>query len=320
MQSYIAYLTARFLMALFRLLPRSLSIGMLNLAALLAYWVDVKHRRIARTNLTIAFPELTPRERDRIGWRSFQNTARNLVEAARLPLLSPQNIGSLVEYDSQFGLENYLLARRTGKPLLYLTGHFSAWELLPAAHALYGYPLSFVTRPLDNPPLERYVLRLREASGNKTVPKKNSTRVILEKLKQGEAVGILMDQNTSPQEGIFADLFGVPAATSTSLALFALRTHAVVLPGFLTPSVGGKYRIRFLEPLDLIRTGDMNRDVELNTRVFNRILEGIIRQYPETWLWGHKRWKNRPDENSPDLYELSPEDLMEFLKQRKDRR
>jgi len=176
-------------MALFRLLPRSLSIGMLNLAALLAYWVDVKHRRIARTNLTIAFPELTPRERDRIGWRSFQNTARNLVEAARLPLLSPQNIGSLVEYDSQFGLENYLLARRTGKPLLYLTGHFSAWELLPAAHALYGYPLSFVTRPLDNPPLERYVLRLREASGNKTVPKKNSTRVILEKLKQGEAVG-----------------------------------------------------------------------------------------------------------------------------------
>ena len=129
-----------------------------------------------------------------------------------------------------------------------------------------------------------------------------------------------MDQNTSPQEGIFADLFGVPAATSTSLALFALRTHAVVLPGFLTPSIGGKYRIRFLEPLDLIRTGDMNRDVELNTRVFNRILEGIIRQYPETWLWGHKRWKNRPDENSPDLYELSPEDLMEFLKQRKDRR
>ncbi len=313
MESYFVYLLSRFAFAAIGRLPRSGAILLLEALARLVYRLDGTHRRIARVNLAIAFPGLTPGEHDDIARRSFQNTGRNLLEVSRMPWLTRENIRDLVQYDPQFGLNNYESARARGKGILYLTGHFSAWELLPAAHALYGYPLSFVTRPLDNAPLERRLCKLRELTGNEVIYKRNSARRILEKLKAGGSVGILMDQNTSLQEGIYADLFGLPAATSTSVALLALRTEATVLPGYLSPAPHGRYTIKFLPPVDLVRSGDTMRDVAENTGAFNRILEGIIRDQPETWLWGHKRWKNQPGENPPDLYSLPPDELRAFL-------
>jgi Kdo2-lipid IVA lauroyltransferase/acyltransferase len=279
----------------------------------MAYRLDRTHRCVALTNLVIAFPELSEREHEAIAIASFKNTARNLLEVGRMPSLTRANIAELVQYDSAYGLANYESARSGGKGILYLTGHFSAWELLPTAHALFGYPLSFITRPLDNAPLERYLLRIRQLAGNQVIYKRNSARHVLERLKSGGAVGILMDQNTSLNEGILADFFGLPAATSTSVALFALRTDAAVLPGYIVPCPKGRYTIRFLAPVNLIRTGDTNQDIAANTRRLNQVLEGIIREQPETWMWGHRRWRNQP-EGYPDLYRLTLKELRAFLK------
>lgn len=279
----------------------------------MAYYLDFPHRRIARVNLLIAFPDLPRRARNRIARQSFQNTAMNLLEISRLPLLNRENISSLVVYDSEQGLNNYLAACSRGKGIIYLTGHFSAWELLPAAHAIYGYPLCFITRPLDNPDLERYLLKIRQSPGNQVVSKKNSARHILRNLQKGRAVGILMDQNTNPHEGTFASFFGIPAATSTSVALFALRTEAVVLPGYLTPMRDDRYLIKFLPPIEPVRTGDLDQDIIINTQRFNDILEKIVREQPESWLWGHKRWKYQPPGNPQDLYRLSEKELVAFL-------
>jgi KDO2-lipid IV(A) lauroyltransferase len=264
-------------------------------------------------NLKIAFPNLDKRERARIARKSFQNTGMNLLEISKLPKLTPENINSVVDYDPIHGIENYRAALAKGKGILYLTGHFSSWELLPSAHALHGYPLSFITRPLDNALLERYLLRVRESKGNHVINKKNSARAILKSLASAGTTGILMDQNTSLQEGIFVDFFGVPAATTTSVALFALRTDAPVLPGYLTLMNNGRYTIKFLSPIEVVRTGDTSRDLEVNTRHFNEIFEKIIREQPESWLWGHRRWKYQPAGNPPDLYALSDDELSLFL-------
>ncbi len=300
-------------MFFFRILPRSLGVAIIKAVAACAYWLDAKHRHIARVNLKIAFPALSDKERSRIARASFQNAAMNLLEVSRLPSLTQTNIASLVEYDSKYGLDNYRAAYAKGKGILYLTGHFSSWELLPTAHALHGYPLSFITRPLDNLPLERYLLQIREAKGNQVISKKNSAGMILRALKSGRSVGILMDQNTSLQEGMFVDFFGLPAATSASMALLALRTNAPILPGYLTPLQRGRYKIKFLPPIEVIRTGNRNRDLQVNTRKLNEVLEGIIREQPESWLWGHKRWKYQPQGNPPDLYRLPRLELSKFL-------
>jgi KDO2-lipid IV(A) lauroyltransferase len=313
LDSYLIYLLARAVIFFFRVIPRLVGTWIIRFLATFFYYISFRYRRIAAVNLRIAFPTLTDSERARIARKSFQNTGMNLLEVSRLPSLTRDNISSLVRYDSVHGLDNYRAANAKGKGILYLTGHFSSWELLPTAHALHGYPLSFITRPLDNPLLEKYLLRVRESKGNRVINKRNSARQVLRNLISGATAGILMDQNTSLQEGIFADFFGIPAATTTSVALFALRTDASVLPGYLTPMRDGLYTIKFLKPLEVIRTGDMNRDLEANTRRFNAVLEDIVREQPESWLWGHKRWKNQPPGNPQDLYGLSDEELSDFL-------
>jgi Kdo2-lipid IVA lauroyltransferase/acyltransferase len=314
LDSYLVFFLTRLVLCIFRVLPRPLGIWVIRFLGTCTYYLDFRHRHIAAVNLKIAFPNLTDLERNRIARRSFQNTGMNLLELSRFSSLTPGNISSLVDYDPFQGLENYRAANAQGKGILYLTGHFSSWELLPTAHALHGYPLSFITRPLDNAVLDKYLLNARESKGNRVINKRNAARSILKNLASGSTAGILMDQNTSLQEGTFIDFFGIPAATSTSVALFALRTDAPVLPGYLTPMRHGRYTIKFLPPVNVIRTGDRIRDLEINTRRFNEILEGIIREQPESWLWGHKRWKYQPPDNPADLYSLTDTQLDEFLK------
>ncbi len=313
MLSYLIYILVRAVLWFFRILPRPLGIYLIRVLGTCTYYLDFQHRHIASVNLKIAFPDLTQQERVRIARRSFQNTGMNLLEVSRLPSLTRENISHLAEYDSSQGLNNHRAAVAEGKGILYLTGHFSSWELLPTAHALHGYPLSFVTRPLDNARFEKYLLKIRESKGNRVINKRNSARQVLRNLSSGSTAGILMDQNTSLQEGIFVDLFGIPAATTTSVARFALKTEAPILPGYLTPMRNGRYTIKFLPHLKVIRTGEMGRDLEVNTRRFNEILEQIIREQPESWLWGHRRWKNQPAGNPPDIYKLSDEELDSFL-------
>jgi KDO2-lipid IV(A) lauroyltransferase len=167
--SYLIYALVRLATFTLHILPRPLGAATIKMLATGAYYLDSRHRHIARVNLQIAFPQLSQSTRNRIARKSFQNTAMNLLEISHLPDLTPGNISSLVAYDSEFGLNNYRTACAKGKGILYLTGHFSAWELLPAAHALHGYPLSFVTRPLDNAFLDRYMRLLRESKGNRVI-------------------------------------------------------------------------------------------------------------------------------------------------------
>ena len=114
---------------------------------------------------------------------------------------------------------------------------------------------------------------------------------------------------------MFVDFFGIPAATTTGMAFLALHTEAPVLPGYLTPMRNGRYTIKFLPPVEILRTGNMQYDLAADTRKFNEILEQIIREQPESWLWGHKRWKYQPPGNPQNLYSLSEQELSEFLKQ-----
>ena len=144
------------------------------------------------------------------------------------------------------------------------------------------------------------VKRYRTMHGNETIDNRDFLRRLLASMRAGETVGILMDTNMTPPQGVFVNFFGIPAATTTAIATFALRTGAAVLPGFLIwEESQGKHRLRFDPPVELINTGDLARDVLENTKIFNRILESYVRKYPDQWLWIHRRWKTRPEgENS----------------------
>ncbi len=240
----------------------------------------------------MAVPEVGETQRKSIIRGVFFNLGRLLAEFSQVPKLDRGNIEQVVLYD---GFENYAASVQRGKGTLFLTAHFGAWELCPVAHAVYGHPLKFIIRPIDNPFVDRLVNGYRTRSGNEIIAKKDSLREIVKTLRANGSIGILIDQNTTLDAGVFADFFNIPACTTTSLATIALRTGATVVPGVLIwDDRLQKHRLRFEPPVELIQTGDWKSDIVRNTAAFNQVLEKLVRKHPDQWLWVHRRWKTRP--------------------------
>ncbi|MBI2821638.1 MAG: lysophospholipid acyltransferase family protein [Acidobacteria bacterium] len=287
---------------LFQALPRALGYALAHAAARVCYRLDRRHRNVGRANLRIAFPEQSEAWRLQVLWRSYLNLSDLLVEVSKFPKLTARDISGRVRY-TEGSLERYRRAREKNAGLLFLTAHISAWELLPFAHALYGYPLTFVVRPIDDGDLNTLMRHYRTLSGNRIIPKKNALRALLKALQEKKDVGILIDQNVLPDEGVFVPFFGRLACTTNGLAMIALRTGAPVLPGFLLPERRrGHYRIHFAEEIPLYRDGSLEENIRVSTERFNRALEEVIRACPDRWLWLHRRWNTRPPGDQEALY------------------
>jgi KDO2-lipid IV(A) lauroyltransferase len=254
-------------------------------------------RRVAETNLKIAFPEWDEGKRRQVMRGMVRQLGWMGGEFSQLPKYTAEKIKDVVEID---GLENFLTAERRGKGVLFLTGHFGAWELAPFAQARYGHPLYFLARAVENPRVDALVNSYRTMCGNKPIEKNQSARAVLRALGEGGTVGILADQNTLQEEGTFVDFFGVPACTTTGIARMALHTDAAVVPGYiLWDAALRKYRLRLEPAVELVRSGDLEMDVRENTQRFTKVIERVARENPEQWVWVHKRWKTRPEGEKP---------------------
>jgi len=279
--------------ALPRRMSRAFAIGI----AQLVYLLHFRLRQVGMRNLAMALPEKSQAERRRILRGVFTSLGRQLAELCQFPRYTPENVNDVVVYD---GLENYERAYARGKGVLFLTAHFGGWELSAFAHSLHGHWLHVVMRPMDNPYLDRLLQSYRTMHGNKVVPKDDFVRGLLAAMKCGETVGILMDTNMTPPQGVFVDFFGIPACTASGLARIGMRTDAAVVPGFtIWDEALGKYRLRFDPAIELARTGDLEADIVANTQKFTQVVEEYVRKFPDQWLWVHRRWKTRPEGEGP---------------------
>jgi KDO2-lipid IV(A) lauroyltransferase len=221
-------------------------------------------------------------------YRTLGITAADFFE---IPSLTKENIGDLVEVE---GLENCKKALEKNRGLLMFGGHFGNWELSAVTVSLLLKPVVVIYRPLDSSVLEDLVLWVRTSAGSIAVPKDRAMRKMLRSLGKNEIIGIMMDQNMAWQEGVFVDFFGRPACTTNGLALLALHTDAPVIPGYILRLENGKYRLVIKEEMQVVRTGDEDEDILINTQNFTRVIEDIVRQQPDQWLWIHQRWKTKP--------------------------
>ena len=239
-------------------------------------------RRVANHNLSMALPGANhPEIIDGV----FRSIARLLVTFAKFPSIRRENVERWVRWE---GREHFEDAMRAGRGVLFATAHLGNWELSAYAHALLAAPMHVVVRPLDNPLIDALVERRRALSGNRPIFKKDFARAILKALAANEAVGILADQNASLDAGVFVDFFGVPACASTGLAKLAAHSGAAVIPGFaLWSESERRYVLRFYPPVPM--TGDVRRD----TQAVQQRIESVIREYPDQWLWIHRRWKTQ---------------------------
>ena len=243
-------------------------------------------------NLAIAFPAMPKRQRQHIIFQLFVQFGRHLAEFCMFPRYTGENARAVATYD---GFENYEVARSAGRGVLLLTGHFGGWEIGSFVHSIFGNPIKIVVRRLDNPKVDALVERYRTLHGNQTFAKEDFARALLAAMKAGETVGILMDTNMTPPQGVFVEFFGVLACTAVGMARVALRCGAAVVPAFtIWDKALQKYRIRFDPALNLVSTGDEEADAIANTAMFNRVIADYAARYPEQWLWVHRRWKTRP--------------------------
>jgi len=240
--------------------------------------------------------------RKRILRASFANLGRTIAECAHLHRLTPSNIRRFIGFEDEQYWRRALETLDSSGALI-VSGHFGNWELFHYAHALLGYPVHLVHRPIKNPLIDAFIERVRTRSGTIVHPKEAAARAVLNALKERRLVVIPLDQNASGKMGVFVDFFGLPASTNSGLARLALRTGAPVFPAFLVrEGRSARHRIVVFPVIQPQGDGDLEAAIRKTTQRYVRAIEEIVRKYPEQWLWTHKRWRTRPA-GAPAVYQ-----------------
>jgi Kdo2-lipid IVA lauroyltransferase/acyltransferase len=255
--------------------------------------LDRINRPVAMRNLEIAFPDWTASQRLATLKAMYRNWGRMAAEWCHMEDFTPENIGQFVRYD---GVENWKrgLELTEGRGGLVFTGHFGNFELLMGAHALFGHPIAIVHRPLRNPLIDAVVYRIRTRAGNRMIPRKGAAKEVNAILRGASGImGTPIDLDV--RHGVFVDFFSLKACTSTGLARLATATGAPVVPAFIVrEGTLPRHRIMILPPLDVVLEGNREKAIHEITQRATRVVEEMIRQYPDHWNWIHRRWKTRP--------------------------
>jgi Kdo2-lipid IVA lauroyltransferase/acyltransferase len=248
------------------------------------------HRQDAIAALTRAFPEKTQTEIRDIVRRMYANLGMNLAEVFRLGKVTDEFLRESIEIE---GEERGRAALLRNKGAVILTGHLGNWDLLACIVPRLGYPLTVISKDIKNKGLNDSWMKIRQRFGVKFVPAHNSYRTCLTALRKNELIGFILDQNMINTEGIFVDFFGKPACTTPGMAYMSAQSGAPVVPVFMIRRENGRHLVKVLPMLD----PPPNREpatIHEFTQRYTKIIEDVIRQYPDQWIWIHRRWKTVP--------------------------
>jgi len=292
MISFLIYWVLRAFSLLINLLPEDFSLRTGRQLGRMMFSLDRGHRKVAIENLHLAFgKEKSEEELLAIARRTFENLGMMAVEFFRVPRMDVETFKKKVRIE---GLEEALKLFEKGKGMLLLLSHFGNWEMMGIMSKLIGNSIMVIAKPMKkNIHVDQFINRIRNSTGLEVVSSIKSSRTVMKALSRNRVVGILIDQRAKRSEGIWADFFGKEAPTTPALAVLAMKTGAPVVPVFMVRNGFNQHRLVIQEPLPLVHTGDIKKDVEANTRRFNQTLESMIRRYPDQWFWVHRRWERK---------------------------
>jgi Kdo2-lipid IVA lauroyltransferase/acyltransferase len=257
----------------------------------LFYHASAKQRIIALHNLRGAYPEKSVDEIEVLAKGVYRHMGIVLAELFEMPYITRK---TLHEWADAEGLEHLEKAFAQGKGVLSIVAHFGNWELMTVAVPLMARPMQIIYRPLDSPVMDNLLGWSRTKHGNSLIPKGGSGKKIIRLLRENNAIGILSDQNVDKNEGAFVDFFGRPACTSVGTAVLAMQSGAPVLPAFMPRMPDGRYKLIILPAVEITSTDNYESDLIVNTQRFTKVVEDMVRKYPDQWFWIHQRWKTKP--------------------------
>jgi KDO2-lipid IV(A) lauroyltransferase len=253
----------------------------------LAFLLLARKRKTALANLALAFPEKTDAERRHIAQKSFESAAISMTELFLIQKIVDTaterfDVSESGPFDNAIG---------QGKGVILACSHLGAWECHELICHLKKTPLMVIVKNLKNPFVNNEINRLRALTSVIPHDKDRAIRGVYAAVKNKGIAAILLDQWAGP-EGIWTPFFGKETSTTTIAARFAQKTGAIIIPSFCIRVKPGRYKLICLPGLTV---KDETREVEMElTRELNTILEEKIREYPEQWIWGHRRWKDKP--------------------------
>jgi KDO2-lipid IV(A) lauroyltransferase len=289
---YLQYLLLRAFGLLANLLPEGFALLGGRQLGRMFFHLDWERRKVALENLHIAFgEEKSEKELLAIARKAFQNLGMMAIEFFRIPGMDVEAFKKRVQIE---GLEEALRLLGKGRGVLLLLSHFGNWELMGIMSKLIGDSIMVIAKPMKkNKRVDRFITEIRSAAGLEVISSIKASRIVIKALSRNRVVGILIDQRAKRSEGIWADFFGKKAPTTPGLAVLAMKTGAPVVPVFMVRNGFEKHRLVIQGPLELVHTGDIKKDVEANTQLFNDTLESMIRRYPDQWFWVHRRWERK---------------------------
>jgi len=256
--------------------------------------LDKRHLRIAMDNLRHAFPDWDEDRILRTAKGVYAHFGAILFDILWLEGRSAEEILAITDVE---GLDEARKLAASGRGAVCPTGHFGNWEFQGIASALLVGPFSVVARPLDNAELDRRLVGLRTSTGNTVIYKKKALGQIMQTIRKGGIVAIVIDQNVQAKDGIFVDFFSRKACTTTVAAALALKTGCLIVPVRCPLGADGRYKMVYGPAVEW-SGGKGAEDVAALTQHLTSIIEGWVRERPEQWLWLHRRWKTRPPEEA----------------------
>jgi KDO2-lipid IV(A) lauroyltransferase len=285
-----------------RVLPRSWVMYFADGASRLFHRLDRRRRTIALANVRAAFPSRSEEACGSIVRGAFTHLGRHVFDLLRFDTMSGEQMLELVEFEGEDRMQRAVAA---GRGVIYFCGHFGFWEMQILVHAVRHDPILMVARTLDNPYLEVMIHQLRTRVGTRVIGRQGAVRRLLRGLRQGESVGMLIDQHLQDRSAVTIDFFNRPASTTSAIAKLALRTGAPIMPVFALPLSGGRYRLVYEAPVVAPDPDDPDA-VRVLTQRCTDVLEQYVRRYPELWLWMHRRWRVGVDASTADVPSAEP--------------
>jgi KDO2-lipid IV(A) lauroyltransferase len=281
------YIILKALIFIFEVIPRRLGLILGNIIGIIVYHLSQKARKVSFHNVSLVLHNMEDNgSRREFVIKNFRRVGMNLVDALRLEKYKHCALDKIVRVKNGNNI-NSLLQR--GKGLIVITAHLGCWEIIPAYFAQKGYPVNVIAREVYDKNVNREISRIREAFDVRVIDKNRSSIVALKRLLSGEAVGVLIDQNTNTNS-ITIDFMGRRARTPIGPAYLAMKTGAPVIPVAIHRLKNGKHMIEVGEEVEIIKTANEKSDIVENTRRCSKAVEKFIREYHEEWVWFHNRW------------------------------
>lgn len=288
-------------MAVIPRLPRQAVLFLSRCMGSIAFHASARTRRLGLANLDVAFGETkSEREKKRILKKSLCNFSLVMLDLLWFSRKTEARLERWLSVSGAFQANADRPGARVG-----VTGHFGNWELTGRLWGRKTGGIMSVAMPLKNPAVDAMLQRMREQNGQIVVERKGALRKLVKHLKAQGTIGLLLDQNTAPEEGgIFADFFGLPVSVSSAAGILAGMTGAEIIFAYSLPQPDGSYRGELPHAVseEEIAAMDRNTLAETLTRRITGYYEEAIRTHPECWLWSYKRWRYIPDGAPADRY------------------